>query len=56
MRLIWGTEDDEITPAMVDVIRDLVPLVDFRPVEGADHGVVPQRPHEVTDLILEFLR
>ncbi len=54
--LIWGTADDEITDDMVGEIRTLVPGLEFRPVEGAGHGIVAQRPDVVNRLLIDFLR
>ncbi len=53
--LIWGTGDIEITKQMIDVIQSLIPRLTFKPVEGADHGIVFQKPETVNRLIIDFL-
>jgi pimeloyl-ACP methyl ester carboxylesterase len=54
--LIWGTEDTEITPAMIKDIRSFIPQVQFKPVEGTGHGIVFQKSDIVNSLILDFLQ
>ena len=53
--LIWGTEDTEITLAMIKDIRSFIPGLQFKPVEGVGHGIVFQKFKTVNSLILDFL-
>jgi pimeloyl-ACP methyl ester carboxylesterase len=54
--LIWGKEDTDITPEMIDEIKALLPNLDFNPVDGAGHGIVPEKPELINGFLLEFLR
>ena len=53
--LIWGIDDTEISKEMIRDIRSFIPHVTFKPVEGAGHGIVFQKPEEVNKLIVSFL-
>ena len=53
--LIRGTGDTEFTPQMIDDIQSFIPGLTFKPVEGAGHGIVFQKPEIVNKLIIEFL-
>jgi len=53
--LIWGTEDAEITSAMINDVRTLMPNLQFRPVDGAGHGIVLEKPGLIHALIERFL-
>ena len=53
--LIWGTQDSEITRDMIASIRALIPHLTFKPVDGAGHSIVFQKPDIVNRLILNFL-
>jgi pimeloyl-ACP methyl ester carboxylesterase len=53
--LIWGDQDSEVTPEVIDLIRSLIPHITFKPVTGVAHGIVFQRPDEVNRLIREFI-
>ena len=52
--LIWGTEDKEINKQMISEIRSFVPNLEYKPVEGAGHGIVFQQPDIVNDFIIKF--
>ncbi len=54
--LIWGTEDTEITGEMIKDIRSFLSRLQFKPVEGAWHGIEFQKPDIINMLILDFLR
>lgn len=56
VQLIWGTRDTEITAAMIDTARALLPQVEFHPIPGADHGIVFQHARRVQDLLIQFLQ
>jgi len=53
--LIWGTEDAEITSAMIGDVRTLMPNLQFRPVDEAGHGIVLEKPDRIHALIERFL-
>jgi pimeloyl-ACP methyl ester carboxylesterase len=53
--LIWGTDDDEITRAMIDDVRTLMPALQFQAVVGAGHGIVFEKPDLVNTAIETFL-
>ena len=53
--LIWGTGDTEVTPQMIADIKAFIPGLTFKPVEGAGHGIVFQKPETVNRLIISFL-
>lgn len=53
--LVWGTADADVSRAMIDDARSLIPAMRFEPVEGAGHGLVLQQPDVVNKLMLEFL-
>lgn len=53
--LIWGTGDTEVTPQMIADIKAFIPGLTFKPVEGAGHGIVFQKPETVSTLIISFL-
>lgn len=54
--LIRGTGDTEFTPQMIDDIQSRIPRLTFKPVEGAGHGIVFQKPETVNKLIINFLQ
>ena len=47
--LIWGTDDTEVTENMIGTARELIPRVEFQPVEGAGHGFGNHRRQERSD-------
>lgn len=53
--LVWGTGDTEVTPQMIADIKAFIPGLTFKPVEGAGHGIVFQKPQTVNTLIISFL-
>jgi len=53
--LIWGTEDAEITSAMIGDVRTLMPNVQFQPVDGAGHGIVLEKPGLINAMVEKFL-
>ena len=53
--LIWGTGDTEVTRQMITDIKAFIPGLTFKPVEGAGHGIVFQKPETVSTLIISFL-
>lgn len=54
--LLWGMEDQEITPPMIATVRRLVPSVEYHSMNGVGHGIVFQRPNEVYGLVNDFLK
>ena len=53
--LIWGTEETGVTKPMISDIQSFVPRLTFKPVDGANHGIVFQKPDIVNQLIIDFL-
>lgn len=53
--LIWGTDDAEITSAMIGDVRTSMPRLQFRPVDGAGHGIVLEKADVVNALVERFL-
>jgi pimeloyl-ACP methyl ester carboxylesterase len=53
--LIRGTEDVEITQEMIAEIQSFIRRLTFRPVDGAGHGIVFQKPETLNPLIIDFL-
>ncbi|MBN1534420.1 MAG: alpha/beta hydrolase [Spirochaetes bacterium] len=54
--ILWGTEDREITPSMVNTARRLLPKSEYHAVYGVGHGIVYQRPEDVFTFIHDFLK
>ncbi len=54
--LIWGRTDTEITKDMIKDIRSFLPRLEFKPVEGAGHGIVFQKTEIINKLIIDFLK
>lgn len=53
--LVWGRRDTEITQEMIADVCRLVPHLEFRPVPGAGHGIVLERPDLINRVVVEFL-
>lgn len=53
--LIWGTGDKEISQEMINEINSLIPHLEYKPVDGAGHGIVFQKPDIINELIGNFL-
>lgn len=53
--LIWGTDDAEITRVMIGNVRTLIPNLQFRPVEGAGHGIVLEKGDLINAMVESFL-
>lgn len=50
----WGTGDTYFSPKSWDGVKDFVPQIDVRPIEGADHWLehnTPDMPNQVLDFI-----
>ncbi|MBN2510659.1 MAG: alpha/beta hydrolase [Spirochaetales bacterium] len=53
--LVWGTDDTEISEAMIADVRACIPSIGFHPVPGAGHGVLFEQHEEVNTAITAFL-
>ena len=54
--LIWGEKDAEITAEMIADMKRFLPNLLFKPVAGAGHGIVLEKPDMVNEMVIEFLR
>ncbi len=54
--LIWGTEDTEITEAMIRDIKALIPDIKAEPIEGIGHGILIQKADIINKSIINFLQ
>ncbi len=54
--LIWGARDAEIPEEVINTTRKLIPFVQFHDVRDAGHNIVFQKPHQITEIIDNFLR
>ena len=53
--VIWATGDTALPPALLDGLRDYVPQMLLRRVEGATHWIVHEQPELVTGCLQQFL-
>jgi pimeloyl-ACP methyl ester carboxylesterase len=53
--VIWGDRDPLLRPSLLQGLDDLVPDLTVRRVADAGHGMVRERPDEVTALIRDYL-
>ena len=54
--LIWGTEDNDISPEMVQTIRKALPKVQFKQLDNIGHDPQVEAPEQVNSIILDFLK
>ena len=54
--LIWGTEDNDISPGMVQTIRKALPKVQFKQLDNIGHDPQVEAPEQVNSIILDFLK
>lgn len=53
--LIWGTRDTVVPYKVHQRVKDLIPWLDFRPIEGARHCANYEQPEPVNRILVEFL-
>jgi len=54
--LIWGTLDEDITPEMIQQIRDRIPDLQFEQLEGLGHDPQVIVADRINKLIIDFLK
>jgi pimeloyl-ACP methyl ester carboxylesterase len=54
--LIWGREDQTIAASDIEMLRRVIPEVEFQPVEEAGHLPHYEQAETVNPLLIEFLR
>jgi len=54
--LIWGTEDNDISPEMVQAIRKALPNVQFKQLDNIGHDPQVVVPEQVNSMILDLLK
>lgn len=54
--LIWGTEDNDISPEMIQAIRKALPNVQFKQLDNIGHDPQVEVPEQVNSMILDFLK
>ncbi len=54
--LIWGTVDENITPAMVQAIRESIPALKFEQLEGIGHDPQVEVADRFNSLVIGFLK
>jgi pimeloyl-ACP methyl ester carboxylesterase len=54
--LIWGTEDNDISPEMVQAMRKALPNVQFKQLDNIGHDPQVVVPEKVNSMILDFLK
>ena len=53
--LIWGSRDTEIPEEVINTARKLIPQVEFHVVQDAGHGILFQKPEQVSAILINFL-
>ncbi len=54
--LIWGTQDNDISPEMVQAMQKALPNIEFKQLDGIGHDPQVEVPDQVNSLILDFLK
>ena len=54
--LIWGTEDNDISPEMVQAMRKALPNVQFKQLDNVGHDPQVEVPEQVNSMILDLLK
>jgi pimeloyl-ACP methyl ester carboxylesterase len=54
--LIWGTEDNDISPEMVQAMRKALPNVQFKQLDNVGHDPQVEVPEQVNSMIIDFLK
>jgi pimeloyl-ACP methyl ester carboxylesterase len=54
--LIWGTEDNDVSPEMVQAMRKALPDVQFKQLDNIGHDPQVEVPDRVNSLIIDFLK
>ena len=53
--LLWGTGDTVVPYAVHERVKELIPWLDFHPIEGGRHCVNYENPDKVNPLLVAFL-
>lgn len=53
--LLWGLDDEALSPRLTDGVDEWVPEIEVERVEGASHWVQMDAPDRVNDSLVEFL-
>mgnify|MGYP001016223646 CR=1 FL=1 len=54
--LLWGTGDTVVPYAVHERVKELIPWLDFHPIEGGRHCVNYENPDKVNPLLVNFLQ
>jgi pimeloyl-ACP methyl ester carboxylesterase len=54
--LIWGTLDEDVTPAMVQEIKNAMPKLVFKQLDNIGHDPQVEVPDKFNSLIIDFLK
>jgi len=54
--LIWGTEDNDVSPEMVQAMRKALPNVQFKQLDNIGHDPQVEVPDTVNSLLIDFLK
>jgi pimeloyl-ACP methyl ester carboxylesterase len=54
--LVWGREDQSLTLAEMETVQEVIPEVEFYPIDYAGHLSHYERPEVVNPLLIEFLK
>lgn len=54
--LIWGTLDEDITPEMVQTIKNSMPNLKFEQLDGIGHDPQVEVPSKFNSLVISFLK
>jgi len=54
--LVWGSRDTEISEEVINSAQKLMPQVEFHAVRDAGHGILFQKPQQVSTILINFLR
>jgi pimeloyl-ACP methyl ester carboxylesterase len=54
--LIWGTLDEDVTPAMVQEIKSAMPNLVFKQLDGIGHDPQVEVPDKFNSLVIDFLK
>jgi pimeloyl-ACP methyl ester carboxylesterase len=54
--LLWGTGDTVVPYAVHERVKELIPWLDFHPIEGGRHCVNYEKPETVNPLLVAFFK
>lgn len=54
--LIWGTQDEDISPEMVQQIKSSMPKLKFKQLDGIGHDPQVEVPDRFNRLVIDFLK